>query len=112
MKIKLTLAVLLLGAITSHAKVIQSQGEINCTACKYCMEVCPRGINIPAIFSLYNQYKTTGNKMLFSIYYNTLDERERADKCIACNLCNTNCPQALHIPDLLKKIDAEIKKLS
>lgn len=94
------------------AKVIQSQGEINCTACKYCLEVCPRGINIPAIFALYNQYKTTGNKMFFSIYYNTLDERERADKCIACNLCNTNCPQALHIPDLLKKIDAEFKKLS
>ena len=85
------------------AKVIQSQGEINCTACKYCMEVCPRGINIPAIFSLYNQYKTTGNKMLFSIYYNTLDERERADKCIACNLCNTNCPQALRPSGHLKK---------
>ena len=91
------------------AKVIQSQGEINCTACKYCLEVCPRGINIPAVFSLYNQYKTTGNKMLFSIYYNTLDENERADKCISCNLCNTNCPQSLMIPDLLKKIDAEIK---
>ena len=50
------------------AKIIQSQGEINCTACKYCMEVCPRGINIPAIFALYNQYKVTNNKMLFSIY--------------------------------------------
>lgn len=86
------------------AKIIQSQGEINCTACKYCMEVCPRGINIPAIFALYNQYKVTNNKMLFSIYYESLAENEKADKCIKCNLCNTNCPQSLKIPELLAKV--------
>ena len=93
------------------AKIIQSQGEINCTACKYCMEVCPRGINIPAIFSLYNQYKVSGSKMQFSMYYNSLDDSEKADKCIHCGLCNKNCPQALNIPELLKKIDSEVKAL-
>lgn len=87
------------------AKIIQSQGEINCTACKYCMEVCSRGINIPAIFSLYNQYKVTNNSKLFSIYYESLADSEKADKCIKCNLCNTNCPQSLKIPELLAKVD-------
>lgn len=94
------------------AKIIQSQGEINCTACKYCLEVCPRGINIPAIFALYNQYKVTGNKMLFKIYYESLAEEEKADKCIKCNLCNKNCPQSLEIPELLAKADAEYRKIS
>ena len=94
------------------AKIIQSQGEINCTACKYCLEVCPRGINIPAIFALYNQYKVTGNKMLFKIYYESLAEEEKADKCIKCNLCNKNCPQSLEIPGLLAKADAEYQKVS
>lgn len=93
------------------AKVIQSQGEINCTACKYCLEVCPRGINIPAAFSLYNQYKTTNNKMLFSIYYDSLAEDERPDKCIKCGLCNKNCPQGLDIPNLLAKIEDEYNKI-
>ncbi len=92
------------------AKIIQSQGEINCTACKYCTEVCPRGINIPAIFSLYNQYKVSKNKMMFKIYYETLAENEKADKCIKCNLCNRNCPQSLDIPTLLAKVDEEYKK--
>ncbi len=93
------------------AKIIQSQGEINCTACKYCTEVCPRGINIPAIFALYNQYKVTNNKMLFKIYYETLAENEKADKCIKCNLCNKNCPQSLEIPNLLAKINDEYNKI-
>ena len=94
------------------AKIIQSQGEINCTACKYCMEVCPRGINIPAIFSLYNQYKVSGVGMMFKIYYETLAENEQAHNCIKCNLCNRNCPQNLEIPKLLAKIDEEYKKVA
>ena len=94
------------------AKIIQSQGEINCTACKYCMEVCPRSINIPAIFALYNQYKVTSNKMLFKIYYESLAESEQAHNCIKCNLCNKNCPQNLEIPQLLAKVDEEYKKVA
>ena len=93
------------------AKIIQSQGEINCTACKYCMEVCPKGINIPAIFSLYNQYKIVKNKMMFTIYYDTLAEEEKAQNCIKCGLCNKNCPQSLDIPKLLEKISQEYEEI-
>ncbi|MBR2068595.1 MAG: 4Fe-4S dicluster domain-containing protein [Candidatus Gastranaerophilales bacterium] len=92
------------------AKIIQSQGEINCTACKYCLEVCPKNINIPAIFSLYNQYKVVKNKMMFTIYYESLAEEERANACIKCGLCSKNCPQSLQIPELLEKIEKEYKK--
>ena len=84
--------------------IIQSQGEINCTACKYCMEVCPREINIPAAFSLYNQYKQQKNKFMFATYYETLTETEKPDKCIKCALCSKNCPQNLDIPQLLEKV--------
>ncbi len=92
------------------AKIIQSQGEINCTACKYCMEVCPKGINIPAVFSLYNQYKVVQNQYMFTIYYETLPEEERAEECTKCGLCSKNCPQGLQIPELLEKIAQEYKK--
>ena len=92
------------------AKIIQSQGEINCTACKYCTEVCPVGINIPAAFSLYNQYKVVKNDFMFCVYYETLDEKERPDACIKCGLCSKNCPQNLQIPELLAKVADTYKK--
>lgn len=93
------------------ARIIQSQGEINCTACKYCCEVCPKGINIPAVFSLYNQYKIVKNKMMFGIYYETLSDDEKPEQCIKCGLCNKNCPQNLEIPQLLEKIANEYKEI-
>ncbi len=95
------------------AKIIQEQGEINCTACRYCMEVCPIGINIPAIFGLYNIYKSSSlptKSFMFVYNYNALNEDERADKCIDCKLCTKNCPQGLDIPELLKKVEMEVKK--
>ena len=93
------------------AKIIQSQGAINCTACRYCMEVCPRGINIPAIFGLYNVYKSNGQGFMLNINYNALKEDERADKCINCHLCSKNCPQGLDIPALLKKVDETVQEV-
>ncbi len=95
------------------AQIIQSQGAISCTACKYCMEVCPRGINIPAIFGLYNMYKgnTQPNRSFMFVYnYKALKESEKADKCIDCKLCNKNCPQNLNIPELLKTVEKEVKE--
>lgn len=96
------------------AQIIQSQGAISCTACKYCMEVCPRGINIPAIFGLYNIYKSStqySKKFMFTYNYKALDESTRADKCIDCKLCVKNCPQNLDIPELLKVVQKEVENI-
>ncbi len=96
------------------AQIIQSGGAISCTACKYCMEVCPRGINIPAIFGLYNMYKGSSapNASFMFVYnYNALKEDQRADKCIDCGLCVKNCPQDLPIPKLLKEVDKAVKEV-
>lgn len=101
---------------TAHeiAQIIQSLGAINCTACKYCMEECPRGVNIPAIFGLYNLYKAnaqSGAAYMFVTNYNALNESERADKCIQCGLCNKNCPQNLDIPKLLATAEKSVKEI-
>ena len=96
------------------AQIIQSGGAISCTACKYCLEVCPRGINIPAIFGLYNMCKGSSAQnaaFMFVYNYNALDESTRADKCIKCGLCNKNCPQSLDIPKLLAEVDKKVKEV-
>lgn len=91
-------------------RIIQSSGEIPCTACRYCSD-CPRGINIPAVFMAYNTYKKTGSRHKFvREAWDNLDEAERPDRCINCGLCMRHCPQKLEIPELLSMILKELGK--
>ncbi|WP_424244221.1 hypothetical protein Dip510_001421 [Elusimicrobium posterum] len=92
------------------ADILHSHGEINCTTCNYCYE-CPRGIAIPAIFLMYNEYKASGDTEAFIKKYDALNDRYKADKCIHCNLCNANCPQLLDIPTLLDGVRDTVANL-
>jgi uncharacterized protein len=69
---------------------------------------CPVGVEIPKIFGLYNQYKISGNKWLFSNNYNAIPEDSRASACVNCGKCMKHCPQKIQIPAELKKIAAEL----
>ena len=86
--------------------VYRKQLAVPCTSCKYCMP-CPVGVEIPKIFGLYNQYKISGNKWLFSNNYSSIPEDSRADACVNCGKCMKQCPQKIRIPDELKKIAKE-----
>ena len=84
---------------------------VPCTTCKYCMP-CPVGVEIPKIFGLYNQYKISGNRWLFSNNYNSIPEDSRADACVNCGKCEKQCPQHIRIPVELKKIADEFGRKS
>lgn len=92
-------------------KVIEELKSINpvpCTGCRYCME-CPFGVNIPKVFSIYNDYKKTENKIItHRSYFEFLSEKNRADRCQKCNSCVTKCPQHINIPEELEKIHEEL----
>ncbi len=81
---------------------------VPCTACRYCMP-CPADVEIPKIFGLYNQYKISGNKWLFSNNYKAIPEDSRASACVDCGRCVKHCPQKINIPLELRKISAEFK---
>ena len=93
-------------ALREALTVYRKQLAVPCTACKYCMP-CPVGVEIPKIFGLYNQYKISRNKWLFSNNYRAIPEDSRADACVNCGKCMKQCPQHINIPAELKKIAAE-----
>lgn len=89
--------------------IINSRIAIPCTSCGYCMEVCPKNINIPGLFGLYNNYCINDN--FSNMYHGRLTMgRGRASDCIKCHRCEKNCPQHIKIPDNLEQVAAHEKK--
>ena len=75
---------------------------IPCTSCKYCLEVCPISVNIPAYFGLYNMHSTTGKKT--NMYYErAIENHAKASECLKCGACEKNCPQHISIREWLDK---------
>ena len=81
-------------------EILNSTGTIQCTSCRYCSEVCPKNINIPEYFGLFNMHVVTGNKS--NMYYERFSMNHgKASDCIKCGLCEKNCPQHINIRDRL-----------
>ncbi len=91
-------------------KIYVSSGAIPCTSCRYC-EDCPKSIDIPTLFTTYNQYKTTGSKAKFMNTYDFIEEGRRAHDCVSCGKCEALCPQSIKIPEYMEKIADLAKEL-
>jgi len=96
---------LLENVLTELGKV----SNIACTACKYCHEHCPQGIDIATCFSLYNEGKRDPNGMWNrQTLYGAMQEKEKASNCTACGICLQHCPQQINIPEGLKEAAATL----
>ena len=89
-------------ALYNAANQMRRIETISCTACGYCTEVCPVGIDIPFIFDGYNKYLETKKMGEFkNAYAEKCPEGKRASDCIKCEACMAKCPQNITIPDIL-----------
>ncbi len=91
------------------ADIMLKSKTVPCTACNYCA-VCPRGIAIPKIFKMFNDYSIGGDKKWFIEGYNKLNVDEKAFNCINCGVCSERCPQHINVPARLAEIDRFIKE--
>jgi predicted aldo/keto reductase-like oxidoreductase len=78
----------------------QAQNKIPCTACRYCTDGCPAGIDIPELFACLNDQRA-GQEQALSRY---AAFETKADACVECGQCEAVCPQHLSIRELLKQV--------
>ncbi|MGI6153600.1 MAG: aldo/keto reductase [Christensenellaceae bacterium] len=83
--------------LSSALTAYKASGTIPCTGCNYCMD-CPFGVDIPRVFSTYNQYRTGRDTIMFELTYNNFGEEKQAHHCTACGACMKMCPQSIDIP--------------
>jgi len=76
---------------------------VPCTDCKYCIDACPQGLNIPLLMTLYNEANYEVAWMLRASLRGLGDKTPEA--CVMCGLCSPLCPQNIDIPQVLKKFD-------
>lgn len=70
--------------------------SLPCTACRYCVTHCPKGLDIPTILSLYNDARFNIS-IITQMAVDALPEDKRPSDCIGCKGCEAVCPQQLKI---------------
>ena len=80
---------------------------MGCTGCRYCMP-CPKGVDIPGIFSCYNTMyidsRMTGRVQYFQAV-SLAAEPPFASQCVRCGKCEQHCPQAIPIREKLQEAE-------
>jgi uncharacterized protein len=83
---------------------------IPCTECGYCAP-CPQGVNIPRVFSYYNDAQGLGGWEAARRGYQRWDgwnPGKQPDACTECGACEPKCPQKIAIRELLKQAHEEL----
>ena len=99
-----------LEAVEKVCQIIRDLGAIPCTACRYCMEVCPQKISIPDLFACLNSKKVFNNFNAFYYYMIHTKDGAAAKDCVECGACEGICPQHLEIRKLMKEVSAAFDK--
>jgi len=91
-------------AVRKVVDILHSKDIIPCTACRYCVEGCPKNIAIPDLFSCMNTMELTRDWNPHMYYNIHTRDSGKASDCIKCGRCEKICPQHLPIRKLLENV--------
>ena len=96
-------------ALMRIASEKSGKNTLACTACRYCVDYCPKGLNIPYLISLYNEKTFTGWTIITRRAVAALTEETHPNACIGCRACVEVCPQNIDIPAMMKAFSETMK---
>lgn len=84
--------------------------SVPCTGCCYCVDTCPAAVEIPKVFSIYNNGMRKGELKSSLITYAQIAPSHQAAACVKCGTCVDKCPQGIAIPTELAHIASEFEQ--
>ncbi|NLE14094.1 MAG: aldo/keto reductase [Clostridiales bacterium] len=100
-------------AVAERFEKLKALSDLYCTGCEYCMP-CPKGINIPQVFTAHTYKNVYGMPVHARNIWNTFGEGRKEGAhpsvCVSCGACAKKCPQKIDIPAKLKELCAEFAK--
>ncbi len=90
-----------LSTLYGIAEYMMTGRTVPCTACRYCIEKCPQGLDIPELLKIYNGHGFVGTDFAMPGSVKELDDSKRPSACIGCQSCEAVCPQQIKIADTM-----------
>lgn len=97
-----------MAAVLDIARGMLEKKILPCTACRYCTDHCPQGLDIPWLLSLYNEHTFTGGGFLAPMALSALPDDKKPSACLGCQSCEAVCPQQLKISEALADFAAQL----
>jgi hypothetical protein len=82
--------------------------SLPCTACRYCVSHCPKGLDIPMLLGLYNEHAFTGGGFIAPMALMAQPEEKHPSACVGCRSCEKVCPQQIKISEAMADFAAKL----
>lgn len=79
-----------------------------CTACRYCVSHCPKGLDIPSLLKLYNEHSFTGGGFIAPMALMAAPKEKHPSACVGCRSCEAVCPQQIKISEAMGNFSAKL----
>ena len=76
------------------AQELTRRTAVPCTRCRYCVEKCPKKLDIPSLLALYNR-KVAKEDIRSELA--GIPAEKQPMSCVACHSCEKVCPQGIKI---------------